>query len=182
LDQQHFVAPDNGVLSLVLQRSKEKKIISIESDHYFRKPVSPTFHGRDILAPVAGQVAKGIEIDKFGPEISDFVELKLGAPKRKGDLTLEGVVLHVDKFGNIITSISAEDVKELLGGKIGRLRFKIGERVIDRFVEYYAEGKSSDLFGLVGSSGYFEIAAWKKPAARLVSVKRGSPVEIEALP
>src|SRR5208337_207458 len=108
-----FVAPDNGVLSLLFGREENVKVWHITADHYFLNPVSHTFQGRDVFAPVAGWLSKGVQEEKFGDPITDYAKFSSPKPKRVGENLIKGMTLKVDTFGNIITNISPEDVPEL---------------------------------------------------------------------
>src|SRR5271167_1292814 len=121
-DDYVFVAPDNGVLSLVEAREPKFSVRHITAERYFLQPVSQTFHGRDIFAPVAGWLSKGIAPREFGPEITDHVRVPLPPVERVGENSLRGVVLKVDKFGNLITNISELDVAALLVNTPPRFR------------------------------------------------------------
>src|SRR5262245_22622301 len=101
-EQHFFVAPDNGVLSLVYDREPSIKVRHITAEHYFLNPVSNTFHGRDIFAPVAAWLAKTYQGEVFGDEITDFVRFAMPRAKSSGT-ALKGVVLRVDAFGNLMT-------------------------------------------------------------------------------
>lgn len=177
-----FVAPDNGCLSLALQREPVSVAVTIEAGHYFRTPVSDTFHGRDIFGPVAAYIARGIPVSKFGSEISDLKRLNLPGVKRKADGVLEGVVLHVDKFGNVITNITPESVASLTGTSPAHFVFVFEGQRIERHCRFYAEGAEPGPFSLLGSSGFYEIAAWRDSAARILKARRGSRVELEVRP
>lgn len=176
-EKQLFVAPDNGVLSLVYDRLGVERIISVEADHYFRQPVSPTFHGRDIFGPVAGWLARGIQPNKFGPQISDFVRLTLPTVGKNED-RLEGFVLHIDKFGNIVTSLSPRNLQNEFSPEQKATAMIINGQTIQQKVEYYAQGNDESLFFLIGSAGYFEISALKQSAARRIEARRGMKVEL----
>lgn len=178
-DNYCFVGPDNGAFSLIYNREHVSRVISIEAEHYYRRPVSATFHGRDIFGPVVGWMARGIEVGNFGPEVVDYVRLSLPPSRKVGDHQIEGWVLHVDKFGNIITSLSPEEVRMCLGAERRPSRFLIDSQEISRHCRYYSEAGPEELFSLVGSSGYYEIAAQKKSAARLLNVKRGAKIQLE---
>ena len=104
-DQHYFVAPDNGVLSGVYDQTEALYVWNIISEHYFRNPVSNTFHGRDIFAPVAAWLSKSWQTSTFGEPITDFVRFAIPKPKAAGN-TVKGVVLRVDHFGNLITNIT----------------------------------------------------------------------------
>lgn len=183
ISEKHtFVAPDNGVLSMALDLQPAGRVYSIEADHYFRQPVSPTFHGRDIFAPVAGQLARGIDGSKFGPLIEDPVRLGLPPVRRQGTWAVEGVVVHIDKFGNVITSITPADLGKLFLEAVRPRAFELGETRIETLCHYYAEGSESPVMALEGSSGYYEIAAWKKSAAQFLGARRGIKVTVEVEP
>ena len=173
-----FVGPDNGILSLVFQQTETFRVYSIEARHYFRQPVSATFHGRDIFGPVAGQLAKGLEIAKLGPEISDPVRLHLPPLKPLEAGQFEALVLHIDKFGNITTSVRPEDLAAL-GLSIQEVRFRVGETSVDQHCSFYAEAQPNELFSILGSAGYYEIACSRQPAAGRLTVRRGAKIRIQ---
>jgi S-adenosyl-L-methionine hydrolase (adenosine-forming) len=177
-EEHLFVAPDNGVLSMVYAREQISRVVSIEAEHYFRRPVAPTFHARDIFGPVAAWLARGIGMDQFGPEVENYVRLALPPLRRLDDRRIEGIVLHIDKFGNVITSISPDEVLRILGREPQTIHFLVGEERVKAHYRYYAQASSEEIFSLQGSSGYYEIAALKKPAARLLNARRGTRVEI----
>ncbi|MDA2934050.1 SAM-dependent chlorinase/fluorinase [Acidobacteria bacterium AH-259-D05] len=177
-EKHYFVGPDNGVFSFVYSREPVKRVISIESQDYFRKPVSPTFHGRDVFAPVAAWLARGTEIEAFGEQIEDYLEAAVLPVEKVKPNRLEGAVIYVDKFGNIITNITPENVSQLLDGK-GSPRFFVNGQQITHHYRFYAEASPEEVFSLVGSSGYYEISAPRKPAADILGVKRGEKVQLE---
>src|SRR5580698_9586306 len=107
-DQHYFIAPDNGVLSAVYDRSESLHVWNLTSEHYFRAPVSSTFHGRDVFAPVAAWLTKSWQTSAFGEAITDFTRFALPKPKADGK-TIKGVVLQVDHFGNLITNLTQEN-------------------------------------------------------------------------
>src|SRR6202161_2475041 len=104
-----FVAPDNGVLSLIYDREERKSVRHITSEHYFLQPLSNTFHARDIFAPIAAYLAKEVDALKFGDEVEDFVRFNAPKPKTVDGNRLRGVVLKVDRFGNLVTNITPQD-------------------------------------------------------------------------
>ncbi len=149
------------------------RVVSIESEHYFRHPVSSTFHARDIFAPVAAWLSKGIDISKFGPVITEYKRLSLPAVQKLEAGGLQGLVLHIDKFGNIITSFRIDQLPNLL--ETGRSsRIEVGGHVIEGLVPCYEDGPEGKPFLIAGSSGYLEIAAPKQSAGRLLNLRRGN--------
>jgi S-adenosylmethionine hydrolase len=175
-DDYIFVAPDNGVLSLVEAREPKFTVRHITSDRYFLQPVSQTFHGRDIFSPVAAWLSKGVAPAEFGPEISDYIRLPLPAVEQIGENSLRGVVLKVDKFGNLITNLSEQEAPTLFATTPPRIKLLIAGQTITRLCHSYAEGGDDEFFAIIGSSGYLEIAARQASAADKLSAGVGTPV------
>ena len=119
-DSYYFVGPDNGLFSLVYQEAERIRVHHITSSHYYLPNPGPTFHGRDIFAPVAAWLTKGIPSGNFGEEITDFVKLNVPLAK-KAENGFEGHVVHIDRFGNVITNITYKDIQSLVpeGGQLG---------------------------------------------------------------
>jgi len=174
--QYHFVAPDNGVLSLVYERESSLTVRHITADHYFLNPISDTFHGRDIFAPVAGWLSKIGQAASFGEEITDYVRFKLPKPKASGK-AVKGLVLRVDNFGNLVTNFATEDLPQGVGSG-GKIKILIGDKQIDQFAPTYAQGAPGEPFAIMGSTGFLEISVNKGSAARLLGVPRGAEVTV----
>jgi len=177
-DNYIFVAPDNGVLSMVEAREPKFTVRHITAERYFLNPISQTFHGRDVFAAVGGWLSKGIEPADLGPEISDYIRLSLPTVERIGDNSLRGVVLKVDKFGNLITNIGEQEAPELFVATMPPVSILISGETITRVCRSYAEGAEGEYFAIIGSSGYLEIAARQASAAQKLSASVGSPVGI----
>ena len=177
-DKYHFVAPDNGVLSLVYAREERMHVRHITSEHYFLQPVSNTFHARDIFSPVAAYLAKEVDSLKFGDEVEDFVRFSAPKPKAVDENRLRGVVLKVDRFGNLITNITPQDAPTLFGAGGKAFKIVIGSREITEIHSAYAEGAPGEVVGILGSMGFLEIAANRGAAAQLTGAGKGSDVTI----
>ena len=177
-DRHHFVAPDNGVLSLIYQREQRLSARHVTGEHYFLQPVSNTFHARDIFSPVAAYLAKGVDPEKFGEAVTDFVRFSAPKPKAANENTLRGVVLKVDRFGNLITNITPQDAPMLFGENQGAFKIVVGQREIREIKEAYALGAPGEVFGIMGSMGYLEVAANRGSAAQLLGVGKGTDVNI----
>jgi S-adenosylmethionine hydrolase len=177
-ERHHFVAPDNGVLSLIYQREERLSVRHVTGEHYFLQPVSQTFHARDIFAPVAAYLAKGVDPAKFGEEVSDFVRFSAPKPKAVNETTLRGVVLKVDRFGNLITNIAPPDAPMLFGANPSGFKIVVGSREITEIKDAYAQGAPGEVFGILGSMGYLEIAANRGAAAQIVGAGKGADVNI----
>lgn len=176
-DGYHFVAPDNGVLSMVYAREERMTVRHVTAEHYFRQPISNTFHGRDIFAPVAAYLAKLVDSHKFGDEIQDYVRFAAPKPKPAGDNRIRAVVLKVDRFGNLITNVTPDDLPVLFAGKSG-FKIAVGNKEITEIRSAYAEGAPGEVFGILGSMGYLEIVANRAAAAQLTGAGKGSEVSI----
>jgi len=177
-EEHNFIAPDNGVLSLMYAREKRMSVRHITSDHYFLQPLSNTFHGRDIFAPAAAFLAKGVDHEKFGEEITDFVRFNAPKPKAANAKTLRGVVLKVDRFGNLVTNITPEDVPWLFQSPPPAFKIVIGKQEVTGMKMNYAEGAPGEVFGILGSMGYLEIAANRAAAVQLTGAGKGSEVNL----
>jgi hypothetical protein len=173
-----FVAPDNGVLSLLFTREENARVWHITADHHFLNPVSNTFHGRDVFAPVAAWLSKGVEEGKFGNPITDYTKFSSPKPKRVGENLIKGMTLKVDSFGNLITNISPEDVPELFSEDPPPFRIIINHKEITRLNLAYSMGRPSELFAIVGSSGFIEICANRGSAAKMLNANRGAEVGV----
>ena len=177
-EKYSFVAPDNGVLSLMYAREERLTVRHITSEHYFLQPLSHTFHGRDIFAPVAAYLAKGVDGEKFGAEIADFVRFQAPKPKPAEAGSVRGVVLKVDRFGNLITNFTPENIPELFGPRPREFKIVVGKREVTVLRTHYAEGAPGEVFAILGSMGYLEIATNRAAAVQLVGVAKGSEVTI----
>jgi S-adenosylmethionine hydrolase len=172
----NFVAPDNGVLSLMYAREQRLSVRHITAEHYFLQPISNTFHGRDIFAPVAAYLAKGVDQEKFGEEVTDYVRFNAPRPKAADGNGLRGVVLRVDRFGNLITNFSPHDAPALFQANIPPFKMVLGKREVAAMRTSYSEGAPGELFAIVGSMGLIEIAANRGSAAQLTSAAKGTEV------
>jgi S-adenosyl-L-methionine hydrolase (adenosine-forming) len=172
---QYFVAPDNGVLSVIYEREQSNLVVRhANAEHYYLQPVSKTFHGRDIFAPVAAWLSKGWQTASMGDEIQDFKRFALPRPK-EADGAVKGVVLRADTFGNLITNFRAEDLPEAAAAE-GTIKLQVGNQAVTRLVDTFARGNNGEVIAYVGSSGYIEIGVNKGSAARTLGLGRGTPV------
>jgi S-adenosylmethionine hydrolase len=175
-----FIAPDNGVLSLVYEREERISVRHITAEHYFLQPVSGTFHGRDIFAAIAGWLSKGVEVAKFGDEITDYVRFAAPRPKPVDDHVRRGVVLKVDKFGNLVTNFTPEDLPQLFASPAPAFQLKVGKAEVTKIKAAYAEAAPGEAFLIVGSMGYLEVAVNRGSAAQVCGAVRGSEVLVQA--
>jgi S-adenosylmethionine hydrolase len=176
--QYFFVAPDNGVLSLVFEREERISVRHITSEHYFRQPVSNTFHGRDVFAPVAAYLSKGVDAQKFGEEITDYVRFAAPRPKAAAPNSWKGVVLKADRFGNLITNITATDIPQLFDGGSRGFKITVGKAEVTKLLPSYSAGAQGEIFAILGSAGFLEISCNRAAASRLAGADKGSEVNV----
>jgi len=174
-----FIGPDNGVFSFVYAREAEPRVYHITDDRYFRHPVSATFHGRDVFAPVAARIAGGVKPEAIGEEIDDYVKFEIPRPRLiEARGVIEGRVIHIDRFGNCVTNFTEVELKPYEIAPPTKIHF--GGREIRRFNAYFAEAARRDeLFAYPGSAGFWEIALWRSSAAEFVNARRGDEVILD---
>jgi S-adenosyl-L-methionine hydrolase (adenosine-forming) len=175
-DDYNFVGPDNGVFSYIYQQNHINRIVHLTAEHYFRQPVSNTFHGRDVFAPCAAYVSKLVDWRMMGEEVSNPVRFNTPAPAVVSDKQIKGSVVHIDRFGNLITNITATELTEqhLLAGA----RVRIGTYDVARVLKMFSEAHPNELFAYFGSAGFLEIGVARQSAARMTEGRRGTEVEV----
>jgi S-adenosyl-L-methionine hydrolase (adenosine-forming) len=173
-----FVAPDNGILSYVMKDNEGFEAVEIAADHYFRKPVSPTFHGRDIFAPIAAWISRDVALRQLGPDLPDPIRLPIPAPAKVKEGLIQGAVLAVDQFGNVITNLTPGELPGIDEAHPGAFRMLAGQREITIFRKTYGEGQAGEIFIVLGSAGYFEIAMKDGSAASALNLKSGAPIGV----
>lgn len=171
---QYFVAPDNGVLSMIYKAEKHK-IRLISNDRYFRHPVSRTFHGRDIFSPVAAHIAAGVAPARIGKTIDDYLKPAFGKPARTGKRTWTGQILRIDRFGNLVTNFHATDFPDLEKRDIS---LAIGPVEISVLAHNYTQCGADELFLIFGSSGYLEVSLNQGSAAKKIACEAGATAEL----
>lgn len=174
---RYGICPDNGLISMVHHQLKVEAVHVVDNRDLMLSNVSATFHGRDIMAPVAAHLASGKPLRLVGPVTDRLEVLQLAAPRRLGEHGWAGEILCVDRFGNLISNISRSDLA-------GVLRFApnaevyLGGRSVGTVRTSYHEVPTGEPLALIGSSDYLEIAVNCGHAARTLDAKRGTPVEL----
>lgn len=172
-----LVGPDNGLLAPAARNLGLKRVFEIRNPKYVRPPVHPTFHGRDVLAPAAAYLSAGVGPEVLGPELDEFVELSFGRYEvTPGEL--RGVVLYVDRFGNLITNIPREALEGW--AKLGDpLVIHVeGRGVVGRFQPSYAFGNREEPLVMISSSEMVEIAVVNGRASNLLEAREGAPISV----
>lgn len=167
-DDQVFVAPDNGVLTFVEAHCTRRELRHVRNEDWFRRPVSATFHGRDIFAPVAAMLADGAPIAEVGPVADRMTLLKWDPPVLLLDGSLQGAVIQVDAFGNLITNLSHAELARHPRAAGGMVR--LGQRPIGRIMHHYGEVPEGRPIALLGSSDLLEISVNCGSAAKVFGV------------
>lgn len=173
-----FLAPDNGVLTFIRPGERIEEMVEVSNRRYFLEEVSQTFQGRDIFAPVVAHLSKGVKPSELGPEISRIEELEIPKVHFSGK-ELEGEIIYIDRFGNLITNISCLDLKKLkerFPNK--RLRIRVGSRGIPKINSSYAESPPGELLAIIGSSHLLEISLNRGNAQKALGLERGEKVNV----
>jgi S-adenosyl-L-methionine hydrolase (adenosine-forming) len=175
IGQQQFIAPDNGLLSRQAARTPPAKLIRLADPAYWLPRVSTTFHGRDIMAPVAAHLALGLEPERLGPPLDRLTAIDWPEPQQHSN-RIDGAVIEVDSFGNLITNLTAD----MFAGRPTDRRACIVCNIYETWGIYhaYAEQSRGTLVALIGSSGRLELALVGDNAARCLGIGVGSPVTL----
>jgi S-adenosyl-L-methionine hydrolase (adenosine-forming) len=171
---QYFIGPDNGVFTIIYE-SESHRVRAIANEAYFLPDVSRTFHGRDIFAPCAAHLAAGVLPSRFGKRIEGYVQLGLMKPRQMARRVWAGVVLKVDRFGNLITNLNVDTLPDI---RTRPFELSVGLRQIAGLAATFGECAPGEIANVIGSSGYLEVAVNQGSAAKTLGCGAGAPVEI----
>ncbi len=174
-EKYYFVAPDNGVLTLALKQEKIIRSIELTNPEYFLDQVSDTFHGRDIFAPAAAHLSLGVEIEKLGDEAGDLEEIHFPEPE-VSQSGIKGHIIHIDKFGNLITDIRHEFFNSVILNR--QFSIRVGGVKLERISRSYAEVSAGEPLAIFDSFGNLEIAVNYGSAAETLKARKGDAIEI----
>jgi S-adenosyl-L-methionine hydrolase (adenosine-forming) len=173
-----FVAPDNGVLTGALQQFPLRRAVRLAERRFWRTDVSNTFHGRDLFAPVAAHLSRGIELTEFGPPLDwELILLPADRPEVKGD-EIHGHIARTDSFGNLITNIDTSLIPEAVRPRVA---IEVGMQRIDGISRFYGEKQPGELLALFGSSGRLEIAIRDGHAGQTLAAWSGDEVIVRGV-
>ncbi|MCZ7624931.1 MAG: SAM-dependent chlorinase/fluorinase [Candidatus Methylomirabilis sp.] len=177
-DGRLFIGPDNGLLAPLAEKTGSTVRI-MTATRYFLQPVSTTFHGRDIFAPVAGYLARGVDPAELGELIDDYVRLVLPRATLCGTSSIKGTILHVDRFGNLVTNIARADLERLAkrGSSTDYAVYVAGMRI--PIVSFYGQVAPAAPGAIIGSADYLEIFVNQGDASRRFGIERGSEVVVD---
>jgi S-adenosylmethionine hydrolase len=171
---QRFVGPDNGVFSMIYDREPHV-VRAATNPKLFLKQMSNTFHGRDVFAPCAAHLASGVPSSRAGKRIQDYVQLGLLKPRQMARRIWSGVVLKVDRFGNLITNLDVETLPEI---RTRPIEVSVGLRRVPGLTATFGACVPGELTNIIGSSGYLEVAVNQGSAAKMLGCGAGAPVEL----
>jgi len=181
---RRFVVPDNGLIEGVLNRPSEAAVVSVENRRYFLTPVSRTFHGRDIFAPVAAHLSAGLPLAELGPPV-DAAELVTGTMPRcrlSNREGIRGVVIAADRFGNLMTNIDEETIERLTEGVAERpVSVSLAETTIGAIVDSYDQAPRNAPLAIIGSRGLLEIAVNCGNARQMLQAGKNQRVRVQRL-
>lgn len=174
-----FLAPDNGILIPVLKEHSPEEGYLVENENLFNHPVSRTFHGRDVFAPVAAHLSQGLPLKALGPRMNPgrLKPLDVREPWIDESGTLEGRIVSVDRFGNLITNIGRGHLSTI---KPGPLEIRVGNHVVSGMVDTYAQGRQGELMAIVGGRDCLEIAVNGGSARNMLNLAQGGIVRLKA--
>jgi S-adenosylmethionine hydrolase len=174
--QGFFVGPDNGLLILAAEKQGILRIHELSNPRYMLTPISNTFHGRDIFAPAAAHLTRGVTLETLGSEIHDIVHPKFSKLEKKNNV-LFGEILHVDDFGNIITNIDEGVISQLCLKAMVSIELST-KRLKLRFCKAYGEVEPHEPLALIGSHGYLEISVNQGNASNEFKTKAGDKIGV----
>jgi len=177
-----FLAPDNGVLTLLMDEGEIDTIVRVENTRYFLNSISQTFHGRDILAPVGAHISKGVPIETLGSHLGmqDLIRLSIPKPYISDKDELIGTIISIDRFGNCISNINENCLNKFVkNGSEKRLEIKIGKTIIKSLSRSYTGVESGCPLAIIGSFGYLEIALNCDNASRQLNVEKGDTITLK---
>jgi len=176
-----FVAPDNGVLTRILDSDPKVRIVRVENRAFYRAEVSRTFHGRDIFAPVGAHLLRGVPLDRLGPAAASgsLRRIEVAAQRIDKNGEIVGTVVWVDRFGNLITDIEVDEGSDTRGQEHGQtLQVRIGGRTLTGICRSYGDAEPGSALVVVGSRGTLEIAVNRGSASEKIGCGRGDPVRV----
>ena len=167
------MAPDDGVASPLFDEHPPAAVAAVENRQFLLEARRHTFHSRLIYAPVAAALVSGLRLNELGPAMSEWVRLPHAGARHEPDGTIVGEVVHIDRFGNLVTNIHASQLPQ-------NPRISVGSTVIDGVADHYGEVEAGGVLAIVGSTGKLEISINRGSAAKKLFVSRTDPVRIDA--
>ena len=173
---RQYIAPDNGLFGRLAARATPSRIVALTEPRFWRPSVSATFHGRDIMAPVAAHLSLGLEPDQLGPRLAELRQL----PRSEVSILanrIDGSIRSIDSFGNLVTDVTADMLKGVPTDE--RASIICDEHETQGIFKTYEDQPAMTLMALIGSSGFLELAIVGDSAAIMLGVRVGTPVTIK---
>lgn len=170
-DDYFFSAPDNGLLSFIFNEAMEFRVFELINKQFFAEKISTTFHGRDVFAPVAAHLSNGVRPDEFGHRTTDYIRFDKPEPYFEPNGTIIGEIIHIDRFGNLITNLTSENLPN-------EFVVRVNNTKIDKIRKYFAEAEKGELFVIFGSADFLEIVAFQDSAADLLGANVGAKISL----
>lgn len=178
-ENHYFIAPDNGVLSWIMNTANISRVYEINAAHYFLEKVSKTFHARDIFAPCAAYLSRTMDASTLGDEITDYKKFKLPEAEKVGDKTFTGKIISIDRFGNCISNIHEELLESVLEeADNSKFQINLGKIAISGLSDSYDASEKGKPLAIFGNAGYLEIALNKGSAARELKIRKNMDITI----
>lgn len=174
IEDQFFVGPDNGIFSL-LAKDHDCRVVKLTNKTFWHRLSSSTFHGREIFAPVAAHLSRGVQLDKLGDKVDDLVTYRWAMPISDKD-GLQGWIIHIDRFGNLVSNISAEMIREVIDDK--SVKIYVGNTILDEIEDTFGSVEEGEPVAYIGSSNMLEIAINQGDAATMLSVQKGASISL----
>lgn len=174
VEDQYFVGPDNGIFSL-LTEEKDFRAVRLTNKQYWRDDLSNTFHGRDIFAPVAAHLSRGVKLEDLGEPLGELMTYRWTVPIADKD-GLEGMIIHIDKFGNLITNIPESLLDEVIGDK--SVKIYVGNTILRDIESAFGAVAEGEPVAYIGSSGMLEIGINKGDAEEMLGVQKGAQISL----
>jgi S-adenosylmethionine hydrolase len=179
-EDYYFIGPDNGIFTPIYESARNHffKVINITATHYFLPMSGFTFHGRDIFAPIAAYLSKGLDSQKFGEQIKDYTKIEIPRPVSSSPGSIAGEIVSIDNFGNAISNITRSDLAGLsAGGTDKKFKVTFNNNALS-MVSYYAECKTPDLTAIINSFGHLELFTYRGRAAEKFGIKIRDSVSV----
>lgn len=172
VDGQFYVGPDNGIFSL-LTEEKDFDAVRLTNKKFWRETLSDTFHGRDIFAPVAAHLSMGVDLKEFGDSLEELETYRWAAPIADKD-GLQGWIIHIDKFGNLVTNLPQSLIADVIADR--SVKIYVGNTILDEVVSTFGSVPEGEPAAYIGSSGMLEIGINKGDAAEMLGVQKGAQI------
>ena len=174
IEDQYFIGPDNGIFS-ILTGDRDFEAVKLNNRKYWGKAASNTFHGRDIFAPVAAHLSTGVPLSELGDPLDELVTYRWAEPIADKD-GLQGWVIHIDKFGNLVTNLSESLIRDVIDDK--SVKIYVGNTILDEIATTFGSVPEGEPVAYIGSSGMLEVGVNQGNAEEMLGVQKGAQISL----